>query len=114
MYAWLMNLFSKMAGSTATTNMKKQTAGGNISGENWIGPDGVETGPGVPEDWYLTYDGPAPIVEGIPYYKNYAVDRGNGVVPIDFYIQKWGFPEGFGATDYEKETAANLTNFSGD
>ena len=62
MYAWLMNLFSKMAGSTATTNMEKQTAGGNISGENWIGPDGVETGPGVPEDWYLTYDGPAPVV----------------------------------------------------
>ena len=114
MYAWLMNLFSKMAGSTATTNREKQTAGGNISGENWIGPDGVVSGPGVPEDWYLTYDGPAPVVEDIPYYKNYAVDRGNGVVPIDFYIQKWGFPEGFGTTDYEREIAANLTNFSGD
>ncbi len=29
MYAWLMNLFSKMAGNTAATNMEKQTAEGN-------------------------------------------------------------------------------------
>ena len=56
----------------------------------------------------MTYDGPAPVVEGIfALSKNYAVDRGNGVVPaIDFYIQKWGFPEGFGTTDYEREIAA--------
>lgn len=69
---------------------------------NWIGPDGTESGPGVPEDWYLTYDGPAPIVEEI-YDENYAVDRGNGAIPIDFYIKKWGVPEGFGKTSSEKD-----------
>ena len=68
---------------------------------NWVGPDGTESGPGVPEDWYLTYDGPAPIVEEI-YDENYAVDRGNGAIPIDFYIKKWGVPEGFGKTSNEK------------
>ena len=67
---------------------------------NWIGPDGTESGPGVAEDWYMRYDGPAPIVEDI-YEENYAVDRGNGVVPIDFYIKKWGIPEGFGNTGHE-------------
>ena len=72
-----------------------------ISKNNWIGPDLIETGPDVPEDWYLTYNGPAPVVEGI-YDENYAVDIGNGVVPIHFYIKKWGIPEGFGKTDHEK------------
>ena len=72
-----------------------------LSGENWIGPDGTESGPDVPEDWYITYNGPAPIVEDI-YEENYGVDRGNGAVPIDYYIKKWGVPEGFGNTDYEK------------
>ena len=83
---------------------QQQNNNGNqesISKNNWIGPDGIETGPDVPEDWYLTYDGPAPIVEEI-YEENYAVDRGNGAVPIDFYIKKWGVPEGFGKTDHEK------------
>ena len=46
------------------------------------------------------HDGPAPIVEDI-YDKNYAVDRGNGAIPIDFYINKWGVPDGFGKTEYE-------------
>ena len=50
----------------------------------------------------MTYDGPAPIVEDI-YDENYGVDRGNGAVPIDFYIKKWGVPEGFGKTDHEKK-----------
>ena len=72
-----------------------------LSGENWIGPDGTESGPDVPEDWYITYNGPAPIVEDI-YGENYGVDRGDGAVPIDYYIKKWGVPEGFGNTDYEK------------
>ena len=45
------------------------------SNNNWIGPDGTESGPDVPEDWYLTYDGPKPIVEEI-YEPNYSVDRG--------------------------------------
>ena len=72
-----------------------------ISEDNWVGPDGTESGPGVPEDWYLTYDGPAPVVEGI-YDPNYAVDRGNGAIPIEFYIKKYGVPEGFGETDQEK------------
>ena len=72
-----------------------------VSKNNWIGPDGTESGPDVPEDWYLTYDGPAPAVEDV-YDENYVVDRGNGTVPVDFYIKKWGVPEGFGDTDYEK------------
>lgn len=70
---------------------------------NWVGPDGTESGPSVAEDWYLRYDGPAPIVESIAE-GNYAVDRGNGAVPIDFYIEKWGIPEGFGKTSNEKNT----------
>ena len=74
---------------------------GSFSKNNSIGPDGTESGPGVPEDWYLTYNGPAPIVEAI-YDENYVVDRGNGTVPVDFYIKRWGVPEGFGNTDYEK------------
>ena len=72
------------------------------SGDNWAGPDGTDTGPHVPEDWYLTYDGPAPVVEGV-YDQNYGVDRGNGAVPIEFYLKKWGVPEGFGKTDYETQ-----------
>ena len=97
MYAWLMNLFSKILGNTAKINMEKD--------ENWSGPDNTESGPRVSEDWYLSYDGPAPIVEGI-YEKNYGVDRGDGAIPIEFYITKWGFPDGFGKTDYEKEIAS--------
>ena len=71
------------------------------SKNNWIGPDGTESGPDVSEDWYLTYDGPAPIVEDV-YEPNYAVDRGNGAIPITFYINKWGVPDGFGNTELEK------------
>tara|TARA_B100000965_G_scaffold217201_1_gene181818 strand:+ start:363 stop:683 length:321 start_codon:yes stop_codon:yes gene_type:complete len=73
----------------------------SISKNNWIEPDGTESCPDVPEDWYLTYDGPAPVVEDI-YDENYAVYRGNGTVPVDFYIKKWGVPEGFGNTNHEK------------
>ena len=81
---------------------ESSTAKSRPHGEgNWVGPDGTESGPGVPEDWYLTYDGPAPIVEEI-YDENYAVDRGNGAIPVDFYIKKWGVPEGFGKTSNEK------------
>ena len=29
----------------------------NAIAVNWMGPDGTESGPGVPEDWYLSYDG---------------------------------------------------------
>ena len=81
---------------------------GSFSKNNWIGPDGTESGPGVPEDWYLTYDGPAPVVEAI-YDENYFVDRGNGTIPVDFYIKKWGVPEGFGETDHEKQWSSNET-----
>ena len=66
----------------------------NLSGENWMGPDGTESGPDVPEDWYLSYGGPAPVVDDI-YGENYGVDRGNGVMPIQFYVKKWGIPKGF-------------------
>ena len=65
-----------------------------LSGENWMGPDGTESGPDVPEDWYLSYGGPAPVVDDI-YGENYGVDRGNGVMPIQFYVKKWGIPKGF-------------------
>ncbi len=83
-----------------------------ISKNNWIGPDGVESGPDVPEDWYLTYDGPAPVVEDI-YDENYVVDRGNGTVPVDFYIKRWGVPEGFGKTDHEKKWSMDQTWWKG-
>jgi len=74
---------------------------GTVSTNNRIEPEYTDTGPHVPEDWYLTYDGPAPVVEGI-YDQNYGVDRGNGAVPVEFYIKKWGVPEGFGETEHEK------------
>ena len=83
-----------------------------VSKNNWIGPDGTESGPDVPEDWYLTYDGPAPVVEEI-YDENYAVDRGNGTIPIDFYIKTWGVPEGFGKTDHEKKWSIDQTWWKG-
>ena len=94
MYAFLMNLMSKMFGNTAKKNMEKNNAGNTSSENNWIGPDGTESGPDVPDDWYLSYGGPAPIVEDI-YDENYAVDRGNGAIPIQFYVKKWGIPKGF-------------------
>ena len=53
----------------------------NRSSDNWAGPDGTDSGPHVAEDWYLTYDGPAPIVQGI-YEENYDLDRGNCAVPV--------------------------------
>ena len=65
-----------------------------LSGENWMGPDGTESGPDVPEDWYFSYEGPAPVVEDI-CEENYQVDRGNGAIPIQFYVKKWGIPKGF-------------------
>ncbi len=102
MFTWLMNLFSKTFGNTAKINTETIADENYLSKENWIGPDGIETGPNVSENWYLSYDGPAPVVEDI-YENNYAVDRGNGAIPIDFYINKWGIPEGFGKTDYELE-----------
>ena len=102
MYAWLMNLISKIFGNNAKLNAEKDKNENYSSGKNWIGPDGTESGPNVPEDWYLSYDGPAPIVEDI-YGENYAVDRGGGAIPIQFYIQKWGIPDGFGKTDYERK-----------
>jgi len=82
------------------------------SKNNWIGPDGTESGPDVPEDWYLTYDGPAPVVEDV-YDENYVVDRGNGTVSVDFYIKKWGVPEGFGKTDHEKKWSMDQTWWKG-
>ena len=72
---------------------------GSFSKNNWIGPDGTESGPGVLKI-DLTYDGPAPIVEDI-YDENYVVDR--GMAPYLYNsTSKWGVPQGFGNTDYEK------------
>ena len=92
MFAWLMNLMSKIFGNTAEMNMNQDQSGQAVAKGNWMGPDGTESGPNVPEDWYQTYEGPAPIVEGV-YEENYAVDRGSGAIPVDFYIDKWGLPE---------------------
>ena len=92
MFAWLMNLMSKIFGNTAEMNMNQDQSGQAVAKGNWMGPDGTESGPNVPEDWYLTYEGPAPIVEGV-YDENYAVDRGSGAIPVDYYIDKWGLPE---------------------
>ena len=50
---------SKMFGNTAKKNMEKNTTDNTISGDDWMGPDNTPSGPGVPEDWYLSYDGPA-------------------------------------------------------
>ena len=102
MAVWIMNFFSKIFGNNSKIDTETTDDG------NWIGPDGVESGPNVPDDWYLSYDGPAPIVEEI-YGENYGVDRGNGAIPIDFYINKWGIPNGFGKTDYEIEMKRSLT-----
>lgn len=102
MAGWIMNFFSKIFGNNSKIDTETNNDG------NWIGPDGVESGPNVPDDWYLSYDGPAPIVEDI-YEENYAVDRGDGAIPIDFYINKWGIPNGFGKTDYEIEIKRSLT-----
>ena len=102
----MWKILRSIFGNSGENKIKKaENNNGNqesISKNNWIGPDGVESGPDVPEDWYLTYDGPAPIVEDI-YDENYVVDRGNGTVPVDFYIKNWGVPEGFGKTDHEKQ-----------
>ena len=46
MFTWLMNLFSNIFGNTASVENRKDG--------NWIGPDGVESGPNVSENWYLT------------------------------------------------------------
>ena len=92
MFAWLMNLMSKIFGNTAEMNMNQDQSGQSVAKGNWMGPDGTESGPNVPEDWYLTYEGPAPIVEGV-YVENYAVDRGSGAIPVEYYIDKWGLPE---------------------
>jgi len=63
-----------------------------ISKNNWMGAYGVETGPDVSENWYLTYNGPAPPVSEV-HGKNYGVNIGNGVIPIRFYDEKWGVPK---------------------
>ena len=94
-----MHLMSKIFGKTAKENMEK---------ENWTGPDNTKSGPDVSEDWYLNYEGPAPVVEGI-YEQNYGVDRGNGAIPIEFYVKKWGVPKGF-----EEETEEESEDSSDD
>ena len=99
----LMVRFARRFGDAGGDGESSNTKPAPLGEGNWIGPDGTESGPSVAEDWYMRYDGPAPIVESIAD-ENYAVDRGNGAVPIDFYIEKWGVPEGFGKTSNEKNT----------
>ena len=95
MYAWLMHLMSRMFGKTAKKNMEKQ---------NVKEADNTESGLDVSEDWYLSYEGSAPVVEGI-YEQNYGVDRGDGAIPIEYYVKKWGIPDGF---EEETEEALKL------
>ena len=97
----LMVRFARRFGDADGDGESSTATSAPLGEGNWIGPDGTESGPSVAEDWYMRYDGPAPIVESIAD-ENYAVDRGNGAVPIDFYIEKWGVPEGFGKTSNEK------------
>ena len=99
----LMVRFARRFGDADGDGESSTATSAPLGEGNWIGPDGTESGPSVAEDWYMRYDGPAPIVESIAD-ENYAVDRGNGAVPIDFYIEKWGVPEGFGKTSNEKNT----------
>ena len=99
-------LSKKLQSSDVSLTMRKKEGEENEHREShskvvWVGPDGTESGPGVPEDWYLSYDGPPPKVEAV-YEDNYGVDRGNGAIPVDFYINKWGVPEGFGPTKQEE------------
>lgn len=99
-------LSKKLQSPDVSLTMRKKEGEENEHGEShskdvWVGPDGTESGPGVPEDWYLSYDGPPPKVEAV-YEDNYGVDRGNGAIPVDFYINKWGVPEGFGPTKQEE------------
>lgn len=99
-------LSKKLQSPNVSLTMRKKEGEENEHGEShskdvWVGPDGTESGPGVPEDWYLSYDGPPPKVEAV-YEDNYGVDRGNGAIPVDFYINKWGVPEGFGPTKQEE------------
>jgi len=99
----LMVRFARRFGDADGDGESSTATSAPLGEGNWIGPDGTESGPSVAEDWYMRYDGPAPIVESIAD-ENYAVDRGNGAVPIDFYIEKWGVPKGFGKTSNEKNT----------
>ena len=69
--------------------------------------EGVEATPLTEDgdDWYVSHEwenGGAPEVVGI-YEENYGVNIGDGAIPIEFYIRKWGAPDGYGATDYEKQ-----------
>ena len=45
MYAFLMNLMSKMFGNTAKKNMEKNANDNAISGDDWMGPDNTPSGP---------------------------------------------------------------------
>ena len=49
MFAWLMNLMSKIFGNTAEMNMNQDQSGQAVAKGNWMGPDGTESGPNVPE-----------------------------------------------------------------
>lgn len=42
MFAWFMNLLSRIFGNTAKINMGKNKDLDVLSEENWIGPDGIE------------------------------------------------------------------------
>ena len=48
MFAWLMNLMSKIFGNTAEMNMNQDQSGQAVAKGNWMGPDGTESGPNVP------------------------------------------------------------------
>ena len=65
----MRKLWSYIFGNTDENKIKNSENNndnqGLLSKHNWIGPDGTESGPDVPEDWYLSYNGPAPIVEEI-------------------------------------------------
>ena len=84
--------------------MMRQLEGVEVS---LVSQPASETG----EDWYVTHEWEnegAPEVVGI-YEENYGVNIGDGAIPIEFYIGKWGTPDGYGATDYEKQFKQSST-----
>ena len=73
--------------------------------------EGVEVSSEYGDDWYVTHEwenGNAPEVVGI-YHENYGVNIGDGAIPIEFYIRRWGAPDGYGVTDYEKQFKQSST-----
>ena len=49
-FAWFMNLLSRIFGNTAKINMGKNKDLDSLSEQNWIDPDGIENHADVPQN----------------------------------------------------------------